>query len=223
MLYCSLHYPSSRGTISSRGHFRSFVIVTAMGCPRCGAEVGNRAKFCIRCGFAFAPLCPSCGASNDADSNFCSECGARLSGGALEPREVLPERRHLTVMFCDLVDSTGLSTRLDLEDLQQVLGAYQKRVSEVISEHDGFIARRVGDGVLTYFGFPRVREDDAEQAVRAAMAIIDAVGKIQVPERLQVRIGIATAVVVVDESAGEQEVLGWGPNLAARLQALAEP
>ena len=139
------------------------------------------------------------------------------------------ERRQLTVMFCDLVGSTALSSRLDPEDLREVISAYQSCVAGVISRHHGFVAKYMGDGVLVYFGYPRAHEDDAERAVRAALSIIDAVGRLDVQlTKLQARVGIATGLVVVGDligegSAQEQSVVGETPNLAARLQALAEP
>jgi class 3 adenylate cyclase/tetratricopeptide (TPR) repeat protein len=140
------------------------------------------------------------------------------------------ERRHLTVMICDLVGSTALSARLDPEDLRGVIGAYHTCIAEVIGRYQGIIARYMRDGVLAYFGYPRAQEDDAEQAVRAALALVDAVANFRtnVDAALQVRIGIATGTVVVselriDETPVEQAVVGVTPNLAARLQTLAEP
>ena len=138
------------------------------------------------------------------------------------------ERRQVTVMFCDLVGSTALASRLDPEDLREVIGRYQACVAATVTRYDGFVAKYMGDGVLVYFGYPRAHEDDAEQAVRAGLALIDAVGELAAPERLQVRIGIATGLVVVGDligagSAQEQAIVGETPNLAARLQALAEP
>jgi predicted ATPase/class 3 adenylate cyclase len=140
------------------------------------------------------------------------------------------ERRHLTVMFCDLVGSTALSARLDPEDMWRVIASYQACISEVIDRYQGKIARYMGDGVLAYFGYPRAQEDDAEQAVRAALALIDVVANLQTnaDAALQIRIGIATGTVVVSELLigaipVEQTVVGETPNLAARLQALAEP
>jgi class 3 adenylate cyclase/predicted ATPase len=124
------------------------------------------------------------------------------------------------VMFCDLVGSTELSTRLELEDLQELIGAYHKTVTEVVTRFGGFVARRVGDGSLIYFGYPQVGEDDAEQAVRAGLALIQS---LKVPDGLQARIGIATGLMVVEEAAQNQEVVGETPNLAARLHALAAP
>ena len=140
------------------------------------------------------------------------------------------ERRHLTVMICDLVGSTALSARLDPEDLRGVIGAYHTCIAEVIGRYQGIIARYMRDGVLAYFGYPRAQEDDAEQAVRAALALVDAVANFRTnfDAALQVRIGIATGTVVVselriDETPVEQAVVGVTPNLAARLQTLAEP
>jgi class 3 adenylate cyclase/predicted ATPase len=139
------------------------------------------------------------------------------------------ERRQLTVMFCDLVGSTELAARLDPEDLREVIGAYHRAVAEAVTGFDGFVAKYMGDGVLVYFGYPRAHEDDAERAVRAGLGIIDAVGHLDVKSAtLQARIGIVTGLVVVGDligegSAQEQSVVGETPNLAARLQTLAEP
>ena len=138
------------------------------------------------------------------------------------------ERRQLTVMFCDLVGSTALSTRLDPEDLRELIGAYHRAVAETVSRFDGFVAKYMGDGVLIYFGYPQAHEDDAERAVRAGLAVIEAVGRLPAREDLRVRLGIATGLVVVGDLIGEgaaQErgVVGETPNLAARLQALAAP
>jgi len=139
------------------------------------------------------------------------------------------ERRQLTVMFCDLVGSTALSTRLDPEDLHDVIAAYHRTVAEIIARSDGFVSRYMGDGVLVYFGYPQAHEDDAERAVRAALDVIEAVRHLDVGSvKLQSRVGIATGLVVVGDLIGEgaaqeQSVVGETPNLAARLQTLAEP
>jgi class 3 adenylate cyclase len=145
-------------------------------------------------------------------------------------REVAPaaERRQVTVMFCDVVDSTALSTRLDPEDLREVLVAYQECVAETIRRYDGFVARYMGDGVLAYFGYPQAHEDDAERALRAGLAQIEAVRDLPTRERLEIRIGIGTGLVVVGGLPGIGKVQEWAiagetPNLAARLEALAEP
>jgi class 3 adenylate cyclase/predicted ATPase len=140
------------------------------------------------------------------------------------------ERRQLTLMFADLVGSTELSTRLDPEDLQEIIGAYHRCCAEQIEKSGGFVARYMGDGVLAYFGYPRADEDDAERAVCAGLALVAAVAGLDAaPEaRLRVRVGIATGLVIVGDLLGdgtsrEHEVVGETPNLASRLQALAEP
>jgi class 3 adenylate cyclase/predicted ATPase len=138
------------------------------------------------------------------------------------------ERRQLTVMFCDLVGSTALSARLDPEELREVIGAYHGCVAAAVRRFDGFVAKYMGDGVLVYFGYPRAHEDDAERAVRAGLAVVEAVRAIGAADPLEVRVGIATGLVVVGDLVGEgpsqeQAVVGETPNLAARLQALAEP
>src|SRR5258708_7897948 len=146
------------------------------------------------------------------------------------PPHAVAERRQLTVLFCDLAGSTALSARLDPEDMREVIGAYQTACAAVIVRHDGFVAKFMGDGLLAYFGYPRAHEDEAERAVRAGLDIVACVGGLQTPAReaLQVRIGIATGLVVVGDLIGrgaaeEQSVVGETPNLAARLQALARP
>jgi class 3 adenylate cyclase/predicted ATPase len=131
-------------------------------------------------------------------------------------------------MFCDLVGSTALSARLDVEDLHEMIGAYHTCVATVIERYDGFVAKYMGDGVLLYFGYPQAHEDDAERAVRASLALIPAIRQLKVPEPLQVRIGIDTGPVVVGDLVGtgearERGIVGETPNLAARLQALGEP
>jgi class 3 adenylate cyclase len=146
-----------------------------------------------------------------------------------EPRTLDAERRQLTVMFCDLVGSTALSARLDPEDLREVFATYHRTVADVVRSFDGFVAKYMGDGVLVYLGYPRAHEDDAERAVRAGLGVVDAVARQNVKSvKLQARIGIATGLVVVGDligegSAQEQPVVGETPNLAARLQATAEP
>ena len=140
------------------------------------------------------------------------------------------ERRQLTVMFCDLVGSTALSARLDPEDLRGIIASYHRCCTELIERNGGFVAKYVGGGVLAYFGYPQAHEHDAERAVQAGLALVEGLPKLDtaacVP--LQMRVGIATGLVVVGDLIGagaaqEQAVVGETPNLAARLQALAEP
>jgi len=144
------------------------------------------------------------------------------------PREA--ERRQLTVMFVDLVGSTTLTARLDPEDMGQVIRAYQGCCTEVVERWGGHVAKYMGDGVLAYFGWPQAHEDEAERAVRAGLALAEAVGRLASPTGapLAARVGIATGLVMVGELVGEgaakeQTVVGETPNLAARLQVLAAP
>jgi class 3 adenylate cyclase/tetratricopeptide (TPR) repeat protein len=155
--------------------------------------------------------------------------GAPEAPPALAPAAAVSseaERRQLTVMFCDLVGSTPLSGRLDPEELREVIGAYHRCVADTVGRFAGFVAKYMGDGVLVYFGYPEAHEDDAERAVRAGLAVIEAVGGLTRPERLNVRLGVASGLVVVGDLIGtgaaqERGVVGETTNLAARLQALA--
>ena len=144
------------------------------------------------------------------------------------PREA--ERRQLSVLFVDLVGSTELAARLDPEDMGDVIRAYQRCCSEAVERWDGHVAKYMGDGVLAYFGWPQAHEDEAERAVRAGLAIVEAIARLETPAGapLTARVGIATGLVMVGELIGEgaaqeRTVVGETPNLAARLQALAAP
>jgi class 3 adenylate cyclase/predicted ATPase len=164
-----------------------------------------------------------------------AESAARLGVATPEPSSVTgrapeAERRQLTVLFCDLVGSTELAARLDPEDMRDVIRTYQNAVADEMGRFEGHVAKFMGDGVLGYFGWPRAHEDEAERAVRAGLAIAEAVGRLQTPagEMLEARIAIATGLVVVGDLVGEgasqeRAVVGETPNLAARLQALAAP
>src|SRR5215469_346528 len=145
------------------------------------------------------------------------------------PRAVdTAERRQVTVMFSDLVGWTALSARMDPEDLREIISAYHKCVAEAVHRFGGFVARYMGDGVLVYFGYPEAHEDDAERAVRAGLELIATVIALKTPASLQTRVGIATGLVVVGDLIGsgeaqERGMVGETPNLAARLQGIAEP
>jgi class 3 adenylate cyclase len=161
----------------------------------------------------------------DAPSSPVAEQPSEAPGRAAAPSSEA-ERRQLTVMFCDLVGSTALSARLDPEDLHAVIGAYHRCVAAVIERSGGFVAKYMGDGVFAYFGYRRADEHDAERAVRAGLTLVEAVGGLDTVAAapLQVRVGIATGLVVVGDLIGEEQaVVGETPNLAARLQARAEP
>ena len=164
----------------------------------------------------------------DADARVPSD-GATTSSGPAGSPEDRAERRQVTVMFSDLVGSTALSARMDPEDLREVISAYHKCVAETVRRFGGFVAQYLGDGVLVYFGYPEAHEDDAERAVRAGLELIAAVIALKTPASLQTRVGIATGLVVVGDlmtgsgEAHERGIVGETPNLAARLQGIAEP
>ncbi|HSY56788.1 MAG TPA: AAA family ATPase [Bradyrhizobium sp.] len=210
-------------------------------CPSCNNEIPGDSRFCPQCGAPQALSCAACGHANAPGSRFCTQCGVALgeaapAAAAAAAAPAAPartgaaaERRQLTVMFCDLVGSTALSTRLDPEDLREVIAAYHACAAEVVTRFGGYVAKYMGDGVLVYFGYPEASETDAENAVRAALALIDAVGRLSVGGiRHEARIGLATGLVVVGELVGageaqERNVVGETPNLAARLQSAAAP
>jgi class 3 adenylate cyclase len=144
-----------------------------------------------------------------------------------KPQETA-ERRQVTVLFSDLVGSTALAGRMDPEDLREVISGYQKCVAETVQRFGGFVAKYMGDGVLVYFGYPQAHEDDAERSVRAGLELIAAVTALKSPVPMQTRVGIATGLVVVGDLIGsgeaqERGIVGETPNLAARLQTIAEP
>ena len=221
-----------------------------MKCLSCNADNLQTSRFCTQCGAALPITCSRCGATNSAHSKFCGACGANLltSTELRSTQTVAPvpkvssrsvealawdtasERRHLTVLFCDIVGSTALAKLLDPEDLSQLVQTYYDRSGEAISRFDGVIASYVGDGIMALFGYPRAHEDDAERAVHAALDIIE-VAKTVCPNGhppIRVRIGIASGLVVVGEDklhalTREKSIVGETPNLAAHLQAAAAP
>jgi len=209
-----------------------------MKCPRCKAVNPDGKHFCGDCGAGLPQRCSTCGIDNSPERQLCSACGSNLHVSAF-PHDygehalaaTGAERRPLSVAFCDLVGSTALSARLDPEDLRDVIAVYHRCVSETVYRYDGFVARYQGDGVLVYFGYPHAHEDDAERAVFASLALVEAVGKLKpasINEPIRIRVGISTGTVVVGDLIGvgaaqEYAVVGEAPNRAARLQALAEP
>lgn len=224
-----------------------------MNCPSCGSANWEGKKVCGDCGGSLPVRCAACGAESPSGKKFCGDCGTALppTGGAqvsaasaasapTVPRITEPslppppsssaERRQLTVMFCDLVGSTALAAQLDPEDLREIIATYRDGVAAIVRKYGGTISRYIGDGMLILFGHPSAHEDDAERAVRAAVEIA---ASAQAPAarpglELRVRLGLATGLVIVgdligSEAAEPQAVLGETPNLASRLQALAEP
>lgn len=217
----------------------------ARSCAACGHLVAAGANFCDRCGGRAPAACPACGTEvATPTARYCSSCGEKLgaepedktlesaeSGAkpALSGRRAA-ERRQTTVLMCDLVDSTGLSARLDPEDVLVVLQAFLNTATAVVHEHHGFIARYMGDGLLVYFGYPRADEHSTELAVRAGLQMVKAIHVLQpLPGiALQARVGIATGIVVVGDLIGtgssrEAPAMGVTPNLASRLQSVARP
>lgn len=209
----------------------------ALLCLSCQLESAETAKFCESCGADLVRVCSHCGQHISPAARFCSACGTRtaesLSVRATAPAAREAERRQLTLMFCDLVGSTALSEELDPEDLREVIRAYQKVCSEVIEEYGGYVAQYLGDGLLVYFGFPRAYEDSAWRAVSSGLRLLEAMKVLneglQASRglRLAVRVGLHTGMVVIGDIGGpgraESLALGGAPNLAARIQALADP
>jgi class 3 adenylate cyclase len=208
-----------------------------MECPRCHAENPPEAMGCSQCGQRFAHRCAACGHDSHPGARFCAQCGARL-GPIFSPKRKGPvdgatdkaERRQLTVMFCDLVGSTALSERLDPEDLLEIVRRYQSVAAEVVGRYEGTVAQHLGDGILAYFGYPEAHEDDPRRAVMSGLDIVKALGPLNEAmesERgtaIAVRIAVHTGEVVTAQiAAGEHLALGSTPNVAARVQAAANP
>jgi class 3 adenylate cyclase len=217
-----------------------------MQCPSCSAMARNGAKFCVQCGVTLPRTCPSCDCGIAADDLFCAECGASVQTAplpttprptntatptaALKPAVTHAERRQLTIMFCDMVGSSALSTRLDPEEQREVIAAFHTSCANEIKPLGGMVAQYLGDGVLAYFGYPMAHENDAERAILAGLAILKAVGtsKTAADVAVQARIAIGSGLVVVGDLmregvTQENAAIGETTNLVARLQAIAEP
>ncbi|MBW2240711.1 MAG: AAA family ATPase [Deltaproteobacteria bacterium] len=209
-----------------------------MICQACNHSSPDSARFCAQCGEGLGHRCTDCGAPIVVTARYCSQCGAAQSPVASAPEQRGPavsggELRQMTAMFCDLVGSMRLAHQLDPEDYRDLVASYQDVCSAEIERFDGRVAQFLGDGVLVYFGFPRAHEDDAERAVRTALAIQDRLReendarKTKGGAPIESRIGIHTGPVVVSElGAGDQShplAVGDTINIAARLDAVAEP
>lgn len=212
-----------------------------MKCPACDFDAPAGSRFCGRCGHQLGIACRRCGFENRPDFNFCGQCAAPLLGlGAeasvhkshAEPTRSA-ERRLVTVLFCDLVESTMLAGQLDPEELREVVVRYQQTVAAAIQCYEGYIAQYLGDGVLVYFGYPEAHEESSRRAVGSGLAIVDAIGKLNRELRLHwdielaVRVGIHSGLVVGGQIGADGRttplVLGQTPNVAARLESLAGP
>jgi class 3 adenylate cyclase/predicted ATPase len=225
-----------------------------MKCPNCNRTNRVGRAFCAQCGAPLSAACGACGFVNEPEDRFCGGCGVELAAGTAKnkvtetgpPRPSAPvssapralhdeaERRPLTIVFTDLVGSTEMSLRLDAEDLREIIRGYQTSCARVIERFGGFVARYMGDGIMSYFGYPHAHEDDAERAIRAALEIVETVRALDADigaekgVRLEVRAGLASGLVVVGDLIGEgaseeRAVVGDTPNLAARMQGLAKP
>ena len=203
-----------------------------MRCRNCSAENPQGAKFCIQCAAPFSHQCQTCGFENPSEAKFCAQCAAPLDAAAPIRAEseasdgLTGERRHLTVLFCDLVGSTEIASHLDPEEWREIVAGYHRAAAQAIERFGGHVAQYLGDGVMAYFGYPAAHDNDAERAVHAGLAILDAIFKLnERPERprLAARVGIDSGAVVVGAGAGkEADVFGDTPNIAARVQAVAE-
>ena len=207
-----------------------------MRCSKCGSENREGRKFCTTCGTALDASCPRCGAPIQLGESFCGECGTALgepapASAAADTAHVTAfaggERRHLTVLFCDLVGSTEIAARLDPEEWREIVGDYHRAAAQAIERFGGHVAQYLGDGVMAYFGYPEAHDNDAERAARSGLAILDAISKLNeqaTRPKLAARVGIDSGTVVVGASAGKDaDVFGDTPNIAARVQAAAEP
>jgi len=215
-------------------------------CNECNQENPPEHRFCSGCGHRLAVVCSVCGSHGADGAVFCSQCGSRLPGrgsdaapgsGATPAGDATAteagDRRQLTVLFADLVDSTRLSASVDAEDWREAVQTYQAESSRIVERYDGHVSQLLGDGLLVFFGYPRAHERDAEHAVRAGLEIVDAMPRIseilagKLHEPLRARIGIHTGQVVVGamEVGATKWSMAFGPtpNLAARVQGIAEP
>lgn len=203
-----------------------------MRCQKCGAENPDGAKFCIQCASALARHCAKCGFDNPAQARFCAQCASPLEASAAPPAAIeriespAGERRHLTVLFCDLVGSTEIAARLDPEEWREMVAAYHRAAAGVIERFGGRVAQYLGDGVMAYFGWPQAHDNDAEGAIRAGLSVLDEIARLNTNSarpKLSARVGIHTGSVVIGAGVGKEvDVFGEVPNIAARVQAAAD-
>jgi class 3 adenylate cyclase len=206
-----------------------------MRCSNCGSDNPAAKRFCGDCGAQLANRCPKCGTDNPPAKRFCGDCGTRLGDGISASvadtgsgvTSVASERRHLTVLFCDLVGSTEIAARLDPEEWREIVGGYHRAAAEAITRFGGYVAKYLGDGVMAFFGYPEAHENDAERAARAGLAILAEVSKFNQRSshpKISVRIGVDSGTVVIAAGRGKDaDIFGEAPNIAARVQSVATP
>ena len=207
-----------------------------MRCQNCGIENAAGSRFCNRCGTPFNRRCPKCSSENALEAIYCSQCGAAIDaagplrgaeprGGTTEPRGrslTGGERRHLTVLFCDLVNSTSLAAQLDPEEWREIVADYHRAAAQAIERFGGHVAQYLGDGVMAYFGYPEAHDNDAERAARAGLAILDAIRKLNEQSSYEVRTSqtrfpSAGSGLRLIGSAGAPPSPSVRPELSARI------
>ncbi len=202
-----------------------------MRCSKCGTDNAAGSRFCNQCATPLGKPCPKCAHENISEAKFCAQCAAPLDVTELirveaEQRDtdLTGERRHLTVLFCDLVGSTEIAAQLDPEEWRAIVADYHRAVGQAVERFGGYVAQYLGDGVMAYFGWPEAHDNDAERAARAGLAILDAIAKLSEQsgrQKLSARVGIDSGAVVVGAGVGkEADVFGDAPNIAARVQGL---
>ncbi|MBV8356386.1 MAG: AAA family ATPase [Deltaproteobacteria bacterium] len=213
-----------------------------MRCQKCSAENPPGAKFCIQCAAPLPRRCPQCAFDNPPEARFCAQCATALveqprvplealipAGSTFEPhdRNKTGERRYLTVLFCDLVESTRIATHLDPEEWREIIAKYHRAAAEAVARFGGYVAQYLGDGVMAYFGYPEAQGNDAERAARAGLAILEVISQLDeqpAHTKLTARVGVHSGTVVVGAGAGNRnDLFGDVPSIAARVQAAAEP
>jgi class 3 adenylate cyclase len=203
-----------------------------MHCSKCGTDNPTGSRFCNQCATSLNKPCPKCASDNAPEARFCGQCAASLDAAPIRAEAKtldVPsgERRHLTVLFCDLVGSTAIAAQLDSEEWRETVAGYHLASAEAITRFGGHVVKYLGDGVMALFGWPKAHDNDAERAARAGLAIIDSISKLnELPghAKLAARVGIDSGPVVVGKGAGgEVDVFGDAPNIAARVETAAEP
>jgi class 3 adenylate cyclase/tetratricopeptide (TPR) repeat protein len=203
-----------------------------MRCSKCGMDNVSNARFCNQCATPLVRRCPNCAFKNSLEAKFCSQCATALETGEA-PRVTQPagaltgERRHLTILFCDLVGSTTLAAQLDPEEWRATVACYQRAAAAAITRFEGEVVRYVGDGIMAFFGYPVAHDNDAERAVRAALGILESIAQFNqqsLHAKLAVRIGIDSGRVVVGMGTDQTvDAFGDTANIASRVQASAKP